>query len=104
MPTPINEIRRVVTTPEILIPRNTNRSSFNVVNQHPTIGIWVAYGSKGMNVATTGNREGIYIGPNGGQLYDDTSESAIYAIANAINNRVMVIESGIPMKMKVNQP
>lgn len=99
--TPINEVRRVETQPRILLPKNPNRASFNVINQHPTIPVWVAYGTRGNSLSTAaGAREGIYLGPNGGQLFDDMSTAEIYAVSNAINNRVMVIESITALKVK----
>lgn len=85
---------RALITPSMLLPRNPNRSSYFILNQHPTQDIYIGYGSSsGPHVATAGNHMGIRIAANGGfiRMPDDPQE--IWIIAANVTDRILVEET-----------
>lgn len=85
---------RVTTVPLEFLSENQDRSSYFIINQNAVVGVWVASGrSGGPHVATAGDNMGIYIGPNGGNVFDNDDKDCVWMVSTAVNQSVKVIET-----------
>jgi hypothetical protein len=85
---------RVTTVAQEFLHENPDRSSYFILNEHATVGVWVASGrSGGPHVATAGDNMGIYLGPNGGNTFDNDDKDCVWMVSTAVNNAVKVFET-----------